>query len=373
MRLQRTAKIRLQIHPKALRESVDAYTKAFNYICNFGWANNVSSSISLQKATYTYCREELGLPAQLACSAAVKAAEAIKSAKARLKAGRKASCPQSKHCPIRYDARSYTLFLNSGKVSLLTMNGRIKVDLLIPEYFHQYLEWKHLSADLILVGDKAYLHVVFQEDVEQVESNGNYVGIDRGIKKIAVTSNNQFYGGGKVKQVSNRYATLRGNLQASGTRSAQRHLAKIARKERRFRANTNHCITKKIVSSLAPGSTVVLENLKGIRDRCKFGKAMRSQMHKWSFFQFQQFLSYKAAGRGISIEYIDPRNTSKACSVCGHIDDRNRKSQARFQCVACGFRCNADLNGARNIRNKSGTLHAISDGLKIVNQPIVFC
>lgn len=149
MRLQRTAKIRLHIHPEALRDSVNAYTKAFNHVCRYGWDNNVTSSMSLQKATYAHCRGQLGLPAQLACSVAVKAAEAIKSAKARLKAGRKASCPQSKHCSIRYDARSYTLFLESGKVSLLTTNGRIKTNLLIPDHFHQYLDWKHASADLV--------------------------------------------------------------------------------------------------------------------------------------------------------------------------------------------------------------------------------
>lgn len=373
MRLQRTAKIRLHIHPKALRDSVDAYTKAFNYVCCYGWDNNVTSSISLQKATYTHCRKQLGLPAQLACSVAVKASEAVKSAKARLKAGRKASCPQSKHCAIRYDARSYTLFLESGKVSLLTTNGRVKVDLLIPEHFRQYIDWKHASADLVIAGDKVHLHVVFQHEVEEVENNGVVVGVDRGIKKIAVTSTNQFYGGGRIKHVSDRYSRLRGELQKAETRSAQRHLAKISRKERRFRADVNHCITKKIVSSLEPGNTIVLEDLSGIRDRCKFSKKMRTQLHKWNFFQFQQFLTYKAHGRGIAVEYVDPRNTSKGCSRCGHIDDRNRKSQSRFCCMSCGFQLNADLNASRNIRNKSGMLNAAPDGLRIVNQPIVLC
>lgn len=50
MLLQRTAKLRLHIHPKALRNSVDAYTKAFNHVCQYGWGNNVTSSISLLHA-----------------------------------------------------------------------------------------------------------------------------------------------------------------------------------------------------------------------------------------------------------------------------------------------------------------------------------
>lgn len=373
MRLQRTAKIRLQIRPEPLKSSVDAYTKAFNHCCRYAWDNKLSGRIPLHHATYNHLRDQFGLPSQLAISAIGKALEAVKSAKARLKAGRKASCPKSRSCAIRYDARSYTLNLAKNSVSLLTLDGRFKVDLLIPQHFHQYLDWKHASADLVIAGDKVYLHIVFQKDVEQVESNGIVVGVDRGIKKIAVTSTNQFYGGGRIKHVSDRYVKLRSDLQSRGTRSARRHLAQIRGKEQRFRRHSNHEITKQIVSSLAPGSTIVLEDLSGIRDRCKFGKKMRTQLHKWNFFQFQQFLTYKAAGRGIAVEYVDPRNTSKGCSRCGHVDDRNRKSQSQFCCKSCGFQLNADLNGSRNIRNKSGMLHVAPDGLPIVDQPIALC
>ena len=47
---------------------------------------------------------------------------------------------------------------------------------------------------------------------------------------------------------------------------------------------------------------------------------------------------------------VDPRNTSKTCSVCGHCEKANRKSQAEFLCQHCGFSANADWNAARNIR-----------------------
>lgn len=47
---------------------------------------------------------------------------------------------------------------------------------------------------------------------------------------------------------------------------------------------------------------------------------------------------------------VDPRYTSKACSCCGYIDDRNRPDQATFSCISCGHAESADLNAARNIR-----------------------
>ncbi len=58
-------------------------------------------------------------------------------------------------------------------------------------------------------------------------------------------------------------------------------------------------------------------------------------------------LQPKAAGR---LEFVSAAFTSQRCSYCGHVAPENRKSQAVFQCVACGAGpCNADVNAARNI------------------------
>ncbi|MFL5661183.1 MAG: zinc ribbon domain-containing protein, partial [Ktedonobacteraceae bacterium] len=42
-------------------------------------------------------------------------------------------------------------------------------------------------------------------------------------------------------------------------------------------------------------------------------------------------------------------NTSRTCSECGHCAKENRKSQADFKCVACGYAALADYNAAINI------------------------
>ena len=50
------------------------------------------------------------------------------------------------------------------------------------------------------------------------------------------------------------------------------------------------------------------------------------------------------------LEFVPAAYTSQRCSHCGHVAPENRKSQAVFQCVACGAGpCNADVNAARNI------------------------
>ncbi|TMC94851.1 MAG: transposase [Chloroflexi bacterium] len=61
------------------------------------------------------------------------------------------------------------------------------------------------------------------------------------------------------------------------------------------------------------------------------------------------FITYKAAWASVPVRFVDPRNTSKTCSQCGHCDKANRQSQASFLCKQCGFCLNADYNAAINI------------------------
>jgi putative transposase len=57
-------------------------------------------------------------------------------------------------------------------------------------------------------------------------------------------------------------------------------------------------------------------------------------------------LNEKAPDR---VQKINSAFTSQRCSGCGHVDWKSRESQAVFQCTACDFACNADVNAARNI------------------------
>ena len=55
-------------------------------------------------------------------------------------------------------------------------------------------------------------------------------------------------------------------------------------------------------------------------------------------------LKREADKRGIHVVPVDPKNSSRTCSKCGTVSKKSRKSQARFECVACGWRGNADVN-----------------------------
>lgn len=82
-------------------------------------------------------------------------------------------------------------------------------------------------------------------------------------------------------------------------------------------------------------------------------KAQRRDRISWSFSQLRQFIEYKAAIAGVHVFLVDPRNTSRECIDCHHIDKRNRPSQSQFCCVVCGFAGHADHVAALNIRSRA--------------------
>ena len=362
MKQIRTVKIQLKVNSKVFKPTIDAYTQAFNFVCNAAWNNQEFNGVKLHHLTYHQVRQDTKLKSQLAISSRMKATEALQSVIARKKKGKKVSCPQSKFCPIRYDDRSLTVDFTNNTINILTLEGRVKLPIYVPKYFEQYLGWTRCSADLMQIKGKTFLHIVFEREVDDIVPNGKYIGIDRGIKKLAVVSDNRFFGGGHIKHVSTKYERLRSSLQSKGTKSSKRHLRKISRSERLFRKDVNHCITKKIVAGLKLGTTIVLEKLTGIRGGARkltseerqnkvktLRKPQRKDVNKWNFFQFEQMLTYKAEAAGCKVVFVDARYTSQRCSNCGHIHKGNRQKQSRFKCRQCDFRLNADLNGSRNI------------------------
>ena len=128
-----------------------------------------------------------------------------------------------------------------------------------------------------------------------------------------------------------------------------------------FALDTNHCISKKLVAKAKDTNrAIALEDLGGIRERVTFRRKQRAAFHSWSFYQLRSFVIYKAKRTGIPVFLVDPRNTSRTCSSCGHIDKANRPSQSQFSCMVCGFAGLADHIAAVNIGRRAA-----------VNPPIV--
>ena len=374
-----------------LLETIAAYTASFNRVAKIAWDERITNGVDLHHKTYYAERELTGLPSQLTISARMKATEALKSVKELTKKVEQANkkialenakletqgkrlrklktipnCPFSKSQAIRFDARSHTLDLNAGSVTVVTLQGRQRLEFGVPKFWEQVAQWRSTSADLCV--DRAgqlWLHAVMQKEVAEVAPTGDVVGIDLGITHPATDSNGKFYGNTHWATVERRRKSHVSRLQSKGTKSARRRLKKLSGTRNRFRSDCDHVISRQLVDSLKAGDTIVFEDLVNIRGRSKLGKQMRERLHTWSFDRLQFCVGYKALERGITVDFVDPRFTSQKCWKCGHIDRGNRVTQSGFTCLSCGHSDNADVNAAKNIRDD----FVRSRGL--VNDPIV--
>ena len=78
--------------------------------------------------------------------------------------------------------------------------------------------------------------------------------------------------------------------------------------------------------------------------------------------QFATMIEYKCFWEERLFAAVNPMNTSRECSACGHTCKENRLSQAIFKCVACGFECNADENAGKIIKGRGYTSLQTSQG-----------
>ena len=103
-------------------------------------------------------------------------------------------------------------------------------------------------------------------------------------------------------------------------------MRKISGKERRFKKNTNHCLSKYIISKAKGTARAIgIENLNYIRSRSRVTvKSQRDRHSKWAFGELRQFLTYKAKSEGVPLRVIDPKNTSSECPKCHYVDKKNR-------------------------------------------------
>jgi putative transposase len=355
--VQRTVRLILKptaVQAETLRETMAQFTASFNHVAAKGWAERNGNAFTLHKLTYRDCKSaNPALVSDLHVQARQKAAEAVRSAIARKKKGRKVGCPTSLSCPPRFNRHTYVLNWETGTVRVSTTRGRITVPYRLPDYAAYAVDCPVATADLIEKKGRFSLHVVVTLPDVPVLDTGAALGVDLGVTHPAVTSDGKFLGKKHWREVVKRRLRLKRKLQANGSKSARRHLRSLAGRDMRFRRDCDHVLSRRIVESVEPGTVIVVENLTNIRRRVKARRGeARRRLHSWSFAQLKGFLEYKAEAKGCRVVGVDPRHTSQRCNACGHIARGNRTSQALFGCRECSHRCNADLNGSRNIRDR---------------------
>ena len=343
--MMQTLKVKLeptQEQAQAIHETMHQFNAACNFVADKAFELHTANKIELQKIVYYPIREQFGLSAQMAVRAIAKTCEAYK----RDKSIKPTFDPRG---AVVYDQRLMS-WKGLDLVSLLTLEGRIRVPVVICEYHAPRFDRIRGQADLIFERGLFYLCVVVEVPESPMIVPTGVIGVDLGIKNIAVDSTGEEFSGNAIENVRTKIDTLKSDLQSCGTMSAKKHLKKLSGREARFRRDVNHNISKKLVAKAKDTSSVIaLEDLQGIRKRMTVSKAQRRKQHSWGFYQLRQFIEYKAAVAGVGVVYINPAYTSQECPICHHISRSNRPTRDSFSCVCCGFSGPADTIAARNI------------------------
>ncbi|MFA4972465.1 MAG: transposase [bacterium] len=364
MSVIRSVTVKLQLLPcgaSALRDTMRAYTEAFTASARWGFANHTYNKVRNHAATYRDVRTSIpNLPSSLVQGARDCACDALKATKCTRLPERRP------FAAIRYNQRVVRVSLLHGFASIATTSGRVRAEFTLPDCYRQYVEGTIKSSTLSYTNRHFYLHVQIELPTPNQTDIVRVLGIDRGMKNVAVCSDSSFFNARTTRAIRGRHQHLRADLQSKGTRSAKRKLKRLSGRERRFMTDINHCISKQIANS--EYTIFALEDLSKIRVQKRRGTEFNRNLNGWSFYQLEQFLRYKSESLGKSVVLVDARYTSQKCSKCGHVYKGNRHG-SQFICRNCGFELHADLNAARNIAHAgiSGV------GRLPVNQPNVAC
>lgn len=338
----------------ALRRTMEQANAACRFVSDAAWETKSFRQYDLHHKCYRTVREKFGLSAQVAVRAIAKVADAYKL-------DRKAKRTFKKAGSIAFDDRILTWRLQDGTVSIWTVDGRLRIPFVCGDQQRGLLQARRGESDLLFCRGMFFLSATCEVPEAEMIKAEDALGVDLGVVNIAVDSDGVVHPASHINHVRHRHRRLRAKLQAKDTRSTKRKLKRLSGKERRFAKDTNHCISKKLVAKAKDTNrAIALEDLQGIRERVTVRRTQRAALHSWAFYQLRSFVTYKAKRAGVPVFLVDPRNTSRTCPACGHLDKANRISQAKFSCVVCGFAGLADHIAAGNISRRAA-----------VNPPIV--
>ena len=304
----------------------------------FSWLNDYSNNIAKQAV-------------KDACDAYIKFFKKI-SSKPNFKSKRK-SKPS-------FFQDSYKIKFTENKVRLekigwvrLSEKGRICHDTKVynPRITHDGLHW--------------YLTVGVDVEENEVELTGKSIGIDLGIKDLAIVSgiDEPFKNINKSKRVKSKEKKLRrlqrmvsrkylknkkggSYVKTSNIIKLEKKILKVCRRLDNIRTDYIHKVTTTIVKTKP--SRIVMENLniKGMMKNKHLSKAIAAQR----FYEFRKFVEYKSKMFGIEFTEADRwYPSSKMCSKCGYIKTNLSLSERTFECESCGNTIDRDRNAEINL------------------------
>lgn len=265
--------------------------------------------------------------------------------------------------PIYLDAKDlFKIVITDNKLKYFVgITIKPKVRIWCPLRSKQIIEGNTCIHDSkLLKRDGHYeLHLVISKECQNNNTHpSSILSVDLGERNIATavllsmssfTSNQSkpIFMGRNVRGLRRRYAYLRKKL---SEKKLLKMVKKVGNAERRKINAILHKISKDIVTmAMKNNSIILIGDLTGIRNSAKTkGRRINRIITNMPFYKLTELITYKANWQGISVLTTKEWYSSKTCSKCNS-DKTTRPCQGLFRCKGCGYSCNADYNGAKNL------------------------
>ena len=224
----------------------------------------------------------------------------------------------------------------------------------LKENNHLPFDKKILSATVSKRVGRWFVSISVEEEIAPVpNAKGEVIGIDLGIKTLAVASNGMVFENPKaLKTYRRKLARLQRKQcrQKKGSSNRKKTNQKIARlhyKISNIRKNSIHKMTSAVVKTKP--RLIVIEDL-NVRGMTK-NHCLAGAVSDASFGEIRRQLDYKCKWNAVELQVADRWfPSSKMCSRCGHIRHDLTLKDRIFVCPECGLVIDRDENASMNLK-----------------------
>lgn len=204
---------------------------------------------------------------------------------------------------------------------------------------------------------------------ENEELNDTVIGIDVGIKELAVCSNGNVYENinktsknikklekkkreiqrkieRKKRQNQIKYMTQERPKYSNNIKKEQKRIKKIEQRIQNIRRTYNHQVSRSIVNEKP--ALIVMENLNFTKLKKK-NVYMKKMLEAQRFNELQRYIKYKTENQGGEFEKVPQYYKSSQICCCCHSSQKISLSDRIYKCPVCGMELDRDLNAAINL------------------------
>lgn len=222
-----------------------------------------------------------------------------------------------------------------------------------------YLPTSDVKINTATISETAgnwFISVQVEMEIDDpVVPTGQAIGVDLGIKSLAVVSDGMTFDNPKTltkyeKQLSRLQRELHRRVKGSSNRAKTKaKIAKLHAKITNTRKHSLHNISRHVTAKTKPIAVVVEDlNVKGMLKNGKLSKAISDA----SFGELRRQIEYKAQWNGVNVVVANQWfASSKTCSSCGYVNRELTLADRAWTCPTCGTNLDRDLNAAVNLAN----------------------